>query len=154
MKFEMAALILTIASASSVRRAADTMCQMWSVMGHPSTNNPVEMQSLMDKFAGLMAPKMDCSDDPSNTVLGYNLKAVSFADCTSALQRKVKAQNQMIGTAQFPILKCFETMVDSEANTAVVWATIDLFGNGKETGRAAMRLSMEGEKNQWVPFYV
>jgi len=146
MKFEMAALILTIASASSVRRAADTMCEMLTVMGHPSTDDPVETKSLMDKFAGLMAPKMDCSDDPSNRVLGYNLKGVSFADCTSAVQRKFKAQTQMIGTAKFVNLKCFETMVDVEANTAVLWSTIDVFGNGKETGWAAMRISMEGEK--------
>jgi len=146
MKFEMAALILTIASASSVRQAADTMCQMLTVMGHPSTDDPVETKSLMDKFAGLMAPKMDCSDDPSNRVLGYNLKGVSFADCTSAVQRKFKAQTQMIGTAKFVNLKCFETMVDVEANTAVLWSTIDVFGNGKETGWAAMRISMEGEK--------
>jgi len=146
MKFEMAALILTIASASPVRRAADTMCQMLTVMGHPSTDDPVETKSLMDKFAGLMAPKMDCSDDPSNRVLGYNLKGVSFADCTSAVQRKFKAQTQMIGTAKFVNLKCFETMVDVEANTAVLWSTIDVFGNGKETGWAAMRISMEGEK--------
>ena len=59
-----------------------------------------------------------------------------------------KQQHDIIGKALLPTLDCFESVVDSEANTAVVWAlaSIAAHGNHQIQGRSGVRVSMDGDK--------
>jgi len=101
----------------------------------------------MKKFSGMMANKLDCSVDPNNKLLGFDLKGVSLAECNEAYLKQSQAQVEMIGLATGGAVSCIEKIVDDQANTAAVWMQSDVSVGGHHMRmRSATRFHMDGDK--------
>jgi len=125
MRGAVAALLATVAGAATVGKAIDVWCDMLSSVDGQFTGRRGDMAALMAKFSGMMAEKIDCSVDPNNKILGFNLKGVSYAECTAASMKQQQVQSEMIGFSKGSKMRCTEKIVDEEANTAAAWVQMD-----------------------------
>jgi len=142
------ALLVTVAGAVSAGDAVDTWCNlMSSIPSEQMTGHPKDFKAIMTKFSGMVADKVDCSVDPNNEILGYNLKGATFAECSAAGMKQQKAQTDMIGFASGGKASCTEKIVDEQANTAAVWMEWKQSVHGHQiNARMAWRFNMEGNK--------
>jgi len=138
-------------AASSVGRAVQSVCGFMSAMGHGHLKlvNQELVKAASEKFTGMMADKVHCSQMPHNPVLGYDLKDVPYAECLHADMKSMKLQNDLIGGMKTGYAACIETVIDTEANTAAIWLEMNIQdeqGNHLLTTRQAVRLNMDGSK--------
>jgi len=148
MRVAVAALLATVTGAASAGKAIDAFCNVMSAIPKGKfTGRKEDMAAVMKKFSGMMADKVDCSVDPSNRVLGFDLKGVSFEECSAASVKQQQAQTDMIGLATGGTASCIEKIVDEEANTAAAWMQMDSWVAGYHMrSRIATRFNMDGDK--------
>jgi len=140
---------IALASAASTGKAVDAFCKaVRSIPKGQLTGRKEDMEAANTKFTGMMAKKMDCSMDPNNKqLMGFDLKGVSFAECSAAEMKQQQAQNEMVGFSTGGTAFCTKKIIDEEANTAAVWMQQDLWVGGHHMRKMmAMRLNMDGDK--------
>lgn len=105
-------------------------------------NNPTGMQQFFQDYAALFTPKIDCSEDPNNGQLGYDLHQVSMMQCYQEKMAKMEGNSIHI---QFAAMDCIDSYVDEAANKGVVWMDYKSTGKFNEFRvRGAIRFELEG----------
>lgn len=147
----MKALVVTVlvaqVGASSVQESVNEMCKLMDgIAAAQIENTPEQLPKMYRRYAGLMADKIDCSLDPYNPLLGYDLKDVKKAQCQQAevdLTKKHRSELKF----QFGSMRCIEKIVDSDAKTAAIWVEMSNTGKYKSkfSVRAAMRMSFDND---------
>merc|ERR1712217_999357 len=85
---------------------------------------PDQMSKVFGEFASLFAAKVNCSEDPYNPRLGFNLHDVTLAECQAAKTKKIKENPDI--QIQLGAATCISQIVDESDNSAAVWIE---FGN-------------------------
>jgi len=142
------AFLVPVAGAVSAGDAVDAWCNvMSSIPSEQITGHKKDFKAIMTKFSGMVADRVDCSVDPNNEILGYNLQGATFAECSAAGMKQQKAQTDMIGFSSGGQASCTEKIVDEQANTAAVWMEFKQSVHGHQIkARMAWRFNMEGDK--------
>jgi len=131
--------------AVSVKGWAANYCKMAEILqGQKMVLDKEQVAEAFKEFAGLFTEKLDCSQDPHNPILGYDLKGASFQECTET----AAARDAHMVKAEISHLKCIEVIADEDKRTGAIWLG---FGNsGKYTAqyktRGAFRFQLEGDK--------
>jgi len=130
-------------------KAAAAWCAVIDTVGNPhllALKSKEEVAALLGKIGGMMAPKVDCSNDANNPELGFDLKGVPYEDCMAATEKGIAVMNEKTGGLQAR-MKCTETIVDAEANTAVMFSEATLSKSGKPfKSTMVTHINMVGEK--------
>jgi len=130
-------------------KAAAAWCAIADTIGNPhlmATKSKEEIDALFGKVAGMMAPKVDCSNDANNPEFGYDLKGVTYEDCTVAAEKGIARINEKTGGLQMR-MKCTETIVDAEANTVAILTESTFSASGKTFKNTGVtHMNMVGEK--------
>merc|ERR1712000_708328 len=130
-------------------KAAAAWCAVVDAIGNPhllATKSKEEIEALMGSIAGLMAPKVDCSNNANNPEMGFDLKGVYYEDCAVASEKGIALINEKTGGLQMSA-KCTETIVDAEANTAAMLTEATFSMSGKPfKSTIVTHINMAGEK--------
>jgi hypothetical protein len=141
-----AALVTVAGAYSNIKEVLDKMCSIQeSEVEKKFTMNPKQMTALAGDYLELFSTKVDCSYDPYNPMVGYNLKGVAPTECFTTLAGKLAKHPET--TAQMNSFKCIEKIIDEDAKTAAVF---EQYGNsGKYKGsfdfRMAFRLAFDDD---------
>jgi hypothetical protein len=139
-------VLIAIAGAQgAIIDTIDKICDLFSEMSDDKQElTPDEMKGLFAKFASMMADKVDCSEDPFNPVIGYNLKNASFSDCQAA---KMKALSNPQAQFQLKSSKCIQKIADEADKSGAAWMEMSNTGKFKPefTVRAAFRWSFDDD---------
>jgi hypothetical protein len=104
-------------------------------------DNPSDMAKLFGEFASLFSETLDCSEDPNNPEIGFDLKGVSLQDCLAAKNKQLKYFKHV----ELSGFSCLETIADEAAGTGAIW--LDIGNTGKFTEkfkvRGAFRFTIE-----------
>merc|ERR1712039_556382 len=73
--------------------ALGEFCSSMEKMTDPSLSEKEQLEAFTD-YSKLFTAKIDCSFDPFDEIVGYNLHGVKFDDC-------MQAENKMIGHLSF-----------------------------------------------------
>jgi len=119
--------------ASPIRDALDSYCSMTNFMAGMDTTNTAEIEKTENKLASLYASTVDCSSDPNNPVLGYDLKGVPASECFAA-DANVKVKRVEMGP-----MKCIDTIADEQAGKGAVF--FEMSNTGKYTDKFSVRVA-------------
>merc|ERR1712217_888185 len=103
-------------------------------MGAQQTMSAEETKEMYAKFGAAFTEKIDCSEDPYNPELGFNLHGVTLAECAAAKAEKIKATGVQM---QLNEMNCIEQIVDESDNSAAVW--IEFGNSGKYRSKMKVR---------------
>merc|ERR1719181_438868 len=114
-----------------------------------------KINEVYGQFESLFSKKIDCSEDPYNPIIGYNLKGATFLECEKA---KEKALEHKQANFELKQMKCIETIADEEGETGAIWFEISNTGTfiPKFTVRAGVRYHFDpvtGKINAWHAVY-
>jgi hypothetical protein len=133
------------AQGGKIMDSLDKICDILDQMSDAKQDiTPEAMKSLFARFSSMMADKVDCSEDPFNPVLGYNLKGASFGDCQAA---KMKAVSNPEAQFQLGTSKCIQKIADEDDKSGATWMEMSNTGKFKPefTVRAAWRYSFDDD---------
>lgn len=139
-------LLAVVGAQADVQSKLGDLCDLFDKMADDQQDvTPEQMQAIGAKFAGLFVKSIDCSEDPYNPIIGYNLHDVAFPKCMEAKQ---KAEMQHKET-QFELkkMKCIEKIADEKAKTGALWMELSNTGEFKKqfTLRAGIRYSFDDD---------
>merc|ERR1719461_1264081 len=104
---------IVAATHAGISEQVDKACVLLGQMGSNKEDLTADQQlALYGEFAGLFTETVDCSEDPFNPVLGYNLKGVTLMECAAAKQQRLAANPQaqiQLGTSQ-----CIQKIIDEK----------------------------------------
>merc|ERR1739845_178002 len=104
-------------------------------------NNAAGMQQFFADYAALFTPKLDCSEDPNNGKLGYDLQDQTMMQCYQAKIAKQLANSIHI---QLGGMTCLDTFSDEDAGKGAVWVDYKSTGKFNDfTVRGAMRFDLD-----------
>merc|ERR1712000_170147 len=130
-------------------KAAAAWCAVIDTIGNPhllASKSKEEIDAILGKYAGMMAPKVDCSNNANNPEMGFDLKGVPYEDCAVASEKGIALINEKTGGLQMSA-KCTETIVDAEANTAAMLTEATFSMSGKPfKSTIVTHINMAGEK--------
>lgn len=138
----LASTLLAYAS-GNVRDAVQEGCRLAHTLKTSLTDLSVSLpKKQFDQMESMYAPKMDCSTDPHNAVMGYNLKGATWAECQSADAKVYEANAVRLFSA-----KCIQEIIDEDDKTAAVWLEVGASSNleSEFKYRAAIRLSFDAD---------
>jgi len=124
MYFAMKAVIALTAivgsHAGTIKDTVDRVCEITENLATTKQDiDAANMKNLFGEYASLVADKIDCSEDPYDPLLGFNLQGVPLAACLAAKQEQVAKNPQM--QVQVGSAKCIEKIIDEDARTAAIW---------------------------------
>jgi hypothetical protein len=130
--------------ASSVKDWAHNYCSMTEKMASQKLQtSKTDMEKLYEDFASLFSETLDCSFDPNNPEVGYDLKGASIQDCFKTYTDKELKHFKHMQYGEDT--RCLETIADEAAGTGAIW--LDIGNTGKFTEkfkvRSAFRFTIE-----------
>jgi len=132
--------LFVVQAGATVQDSVDQMCKDTKILANSGDEfTQEELKATFANYAALMAPQLDCSEDPFNPEVGFDLKDVPFASCQVEKEKQLASNPQ----ALMP-LKCIEAVVDENAKTAAVW--LEMGNSGKSSRvRAAVRFTFNAD---------
>jgi len=131
----------------SISDVADSVCTIFENMaGAHQDLTADQMAALFGKFASLFADKIDCSEDPYNPLIGFDLHGVTLGECQAAKTKKMKEHPEI--QLQLGEAHCIEKIIDEKDRTAAIW--LELGNTGALKGesfkvRGAARYSFDSD---------
>jgi len=146
MKAILVAALVSCVASGSINQWADKYCQAVEKLSsqHMIANNKAAIEKAFGDFTTLFTDQLDCSQDPNNKVIGYDLQGASFADC----QQAAANANHNFNKFAMSDIHCLEKIIDEDDDSAVVWLEFSNSGEymNKHKGRAAVRFAFQGDK--------
>jgi len=122
---------LLVASLVSVESAdvkgwAEKYCgQLAKLQDQKMVLDPEGTKKAFAEFRSIFSEKLDCSQDPYNPFIGYNLEGASFDECQVAESDAAAKYPK----AQLSETTCLEIIADEATHTGTIWLE---FGNSGE----------------------
>jgi len=149
-------LTIVVVTHAGISDTVDQVCSLYDQMGSSQQEwTPEKMQALFGEFASLFTEIVDCSEDPYNPVLGFDLKSVPFMQCAAAKQERLAANPQ--AQLQIAKLTCIQRIIDEKEKSAALWIEAGNTGKlhkGKFLVRMAARLSFNDDGKITAYHYV
>lgn len=139
------ALVAIVGAQGAIVDKIDEICNLFSEMSDAEQDiTPDAMKKLFGKFTHMMADKVNCSEDPFNPVIGYDLKGVAFSDCQAA---KMKALKNPAAQFQLGKSRCVQKIADEADKSGAAWMEMSNTGKFKPafTVRAAFRWTFDDD---------
>jgi hypothetical protein len=142
-----ALLFVFVATAEgSIQEALDGWCSLMEKAQHLSSSDTKEIEDLAKDDEKLFAPKIDCSFDPFDKMVGYNLEDKTLDECIEADSNQIASA---FGGKEFQGVsaKCIETIADEKKGLGAAWAESSYSIDGGEpiTLRLAYRFAFNEE---------
>jgi hypothetical protein len=89
------------------------------------TTSPAEQQRMYADYMALFhTDALDCSSDPYNAIVGYNLEHATFTDCVTHDGAGFAEVVKRTGKREWNQFKILDVIVDETAKTASIWFSI------------------------------
>jgi len=109
-----------------VKGWAEKYCgQLAKLQDQKMVLDPEGTKKAFAEFRSIFSKKLDCSQDPYNPLIGFNLEGASFDECQAAASDAVAK----FPKAQLSETTCLEIIADEATHTGAIWLE---FGNSGE----------------------